>query len=279
MADNDFCAIYVYWRALSTSAEIVASMSEERAGSVLHEEQETFPVSVLLFASLRDVAGERIEIEVPRGATVQTLLKCSAHAVPSIAAWIPHIRVAVNCEYASASQVVSAEDEIAFLPPVSGGATSTGEFDRTPVFVDVVEETIRVEELIAWAQDALQGGAGAVVPFIGVVRNNARGKRVNHLEYQAYPAMAKRELEAVARETAAGWKVSCAIVHRVGKLQIGEASIVIAVASPHRAAAFEACRFAIDRVKETVPIWKKEIAEDGSWWVEDPLVETATNAT
>ena len=137
--------------------------------------------------------------------------------------------------------------------------------------IRVVENELSVEEAARAVEAALGGGAGAVVTFAGVVRNNARGHVVEYLEYQAYGPMAEREMRAIADEVRARWDVPCAIFHRVGRLQIGEASVVIAVATPHRGEAFDACRNAIDRVKQTVPIWKKEVARDGTWWVEDQL--------
>lgn len=134
----------------------------------------------------------------------------------------------------------------------------------------VMENILPVEKVAQAAQDELHGGAGAVVTFVGVVRDNSQGHRVRYLEYSAYAPMAESEMRKIGDEVKARWGFPCAMAHRVGKLEIGEASIVIAVASPHRKAAFEACHFAIDRVKETVPVWKKEVAQDGFWWVEDP---------
>ncbi|MGH2516288.1 MAG: molybdenum cofactor biosynthesis protein MoaE [Ktedonobacterales bacterium] len=112
-------------------------------------------------------------------------------------------------------------------------------------------------------------GAGGIVTFQGVVRDNARGKRIRYLEYDAYPEMAEAELLKIAAEVERRWATDrVALVHRIGRLEIGECSVVVAVACPHRAEAFEACRYAIDTLKSTVPIWKKEIAEDGEEWVE-----------
>jgi molybdopterin synthase catalytic subunit len=113
-------------------------------------------------------------------------------------------------------------------------------------------------------------GAGAVVTFLGIVRDNAQGRAIDYLEYSAYAPMARREMSAIADEVRERWGLPCAIWHRVGRLQIGEASVAIAVAAPHRHQAFEACEWVLNRVKETVPIWKKEVARDGYWWVEDP---------
>lgn len=142
--------------------------------------------------------------------------------------------------------------------------------------VAVVEGELSVQEAARAVEAAQDGRAGAIVTFAGVVRNNSRGRDVEHLEYQAYAPMAEREMRAIADEVRARWDVPCAIFHRVGRLQIGEASVVIAVATPHRGEAFDACRYAIDRVKQTVPIWKKEVARDGTWWVEDPLSTAPT---
>ena len=112
-------------------------------------------------------------------------------------------------------------------------------------------------------------GAGGIVTFEGVVRDNSRGKRVRYLEYDAYPEMAEQEMTKIAAEVARRWETTAvALVHRIGRLEIGECSVVVVVACPHRAEAFDACRYAIDTLKSTVPIWKKEVAEDGEEWVE-----------
>ena len=110
---------------------------------------------------------------------------------------------------------------------------------------------------------------GGVVIFQGVVRDNARGKRVRYLEYDAYPEMAEQQMASIAAEVERHWHTgNVALVHRIGRLEIGECSVVVVVACPHRGEAFEACRYAIDTLKTTVPIWKKEVAEDGEEWVE-----------
>ncbi|HEX8237355.1 MAG TPA: molybdenum cofactor biosynthesis protein MoaE [Abditibacteriaceae bacterium] len=142
-------------------------------------------------------------------------------------------------------------------------------------FVLLTEEELHPADIALAAEKALEGGAGAVVTFSGIVRNNSRGPDglkhcVDYLEYSAYEPMALREMRRVAEGVRARWNVPCAIAHRLGRLGIGEASVVIAVASPHRHIAFEACHWAIDELKATVPIWKKEVAQDDVWWVEDP---------
>lgn len=112
-------------------------------------------------------------------------------------------------------------------------------------------------------------GMGGVVTFEGVVRDNARGKQVRYLEYDAYPEMAEQELRRIATEVTSRWQTEAiAIAHRIGRLEIGECSVVVVVACPHRAEAFDACRYAIDTLKASVPIWKKEVAADGEEWVE-----------
>lgn len=134
--------------------------------------------------------------------------------------------------------------------------------------VAVVEHPLSIEEASRAVENA---EAGAVVTFAGTVRRSSQGHTIEYLEYSAYAPMAEREMQKIVDEVRARWNFPCAIRHRVGRLQIGDVSVVVAVASPHRAAAFEACHWAIDRIKETVPVWKKEVAVDGFWWVEDPV--------
>lgn len=148
-------------------------------------------------------------------------------------------------------------DEIAFLPPMSGGSAG-GQVQAAPLSMDALLDQVR------------STGAGGIVTFTGVVRDHARGHRIEHLEYEAYIPMAERELMKIAESTARRWpEVKLAMSHRVGRLAIGDAAVMIAAAAPHRGEAFAACRFAIDTLKQTLPVWKKEFAEDGSYWVEE----------
>jgi molybdopterin synthase catalytic subunit len=148
-------------------------------------------------------------------------------------------------------------DEIAFLPPVSGGAGTCSLSDGP---IDVGKVVARVSG----------PGMGGIVTFIGAVRNRARGRDIRHLEYESYPEMAEREMDRIAREAAERWPgTRVAIAHRAGHLEIGDIAVVVVAAAPHRAEAFEACRYAIDTLKECVPIWKKEVATDGEYWVDD----------
>jgi MoaE-MoaD fusion protein len=178
------------------------------------------------------------------------------------------IAVSVNAEYAPASQVLREGDEVGLLPPVSGGtsrsADDLNESVDDPTIVAITRERIDAERLVAAAK---RGEDGAVVVFDGIVRNNTRGRATLYLDYEAYEEMAlrqMRELSAQARERFGVRQVT--IVHRLGRLEIGETSVLIVVASAHRGAAFDACRWVIDTLKQTVPIWKKETFADGAVW-------------
>jgi molybdopterin synthase catalytic subunit len=132
--------------------------------------------------------------------------------------------------------------------------------------IEVTQEPIQVQSVIA---RATKSTGGAVVTFVGTVRNNSEGKQVLYLEYEAYPEMAKKKLQEIAAEIKGKWQLEeVAITHRLGRMEIGEISVVIAVSAAHRFPAFQACEYTIDRIKEIVPIWKKEFYEEGSAWVE-----------
>ncbi len=214
-------------------------------------------IRVRYFAYFREQLGRGSEeVDLPEGSDVAALWQQCVAGHPSLPRLWEATAVAINGEYAGRDAALHDGDEVAFLPPVSGGAPRCR----------LVEEPIDAAALQA------EVGAdrhGAIALFLGVVRENSpTGKLVLHLDYEAYEGMAEREMEAIADEMERRWPgCSVAMVHRVGRLAIGEASVAIAVATPHRAAAFEACRFAIDRLKETVPIWKKEVFTDGTQWV------------
>lgn len=138
-----------------------------------------------------------------------------------------------------------------------------------PSMIHITRELLDRAAIDAIVQSVWHSGAGGIVTFEGTVRDHARGKRIRYLEYDAYPEMAEQEMAKIAAEVERRWSTDrVAMVHRIGRLEIGEVSVVVAVACPHRAEAFEACRYAIDTLKTTVPIWKKEVAEDGEEWVE-----------
>ena len=171
--------------------------------------------------------------------------------------------VAVNQEYAGPEYILNDGDEVAILPPVSGGADD---------LVQIVKEPIQTDRIV---QAVKSGGDGAVCVFDGIVRDNTRGRATLHLDYEAYEEMALRQMRMLREEAIARFGVrEVAIVHRLGRLFVGETSVFIAVASAHRAAAFDACRFLIDTLKKTVPIWKREQFVDGAVWADgEPFPE------
>ena len=181
------------------------------------------------------------------------------------------IAVSVNAEYATAAQILREGDEVGLLPPVSGGssaetANALDERPGKPKTIALTRDPIEAEELVAAAK---HGEDGAVVVFDGIVRNNSRGRQTLHLDYEAYEEMAIRQMNDLAAQALDRYSVRhVTIVHRLGRLSIGETSVLIVVASAHRAQAFEACRWLIDTLKQIVPIWKKETFVDGAVWAD-----------
>ncbi len=213
-------------------------------------------VRVLYFAAARERAGaEREVIDLAAEAAVEDLARVLSERHPRLAALLPRLRFAVNEEFVQASAALKEGDEVALIPPVAGGA---GLFRIT-------SQPLALQEAI----DAVKGpDAGGIVTFTGTVRDNSHGKKVRRLEYEAFEPMALRKLEAIGDEVRERWpQVRLCVHHRVGVLAVGEAAVVIAAAAGHRHEAFRACEHTIDRLKEDVPIWKKEIYEDGEEWV------------
>src|ERR1019366_9785645 len=218
-------------------------------------------VRARLFARLREQAGTDTEsLELPAGSTVSDVYDAVKRLHPGLEADRNALRAALNQEFAEWDTAVAAGDEVAFIPPVSGGAHGTGVlFELTSRPLDAR----RMETAVA------HKGAGAICTFTGVVRDSSRGRSVTHLEYEAYAEMASAQMRRIADEIAERWpEARVAMAHRTGRLEIGEPSVVVSVSSPHRAEAIAACKWGIDRLKETVPIWKKEHATDGSYWIE-----------
>ena len=225
-------------------------------------------VLVLLFGSLREAAGAKeLSVELPERARVVELRALLALSQPAFEALAGRLRVAVNREFAADDAMLADGDEVAFLPPVSGGSGSHAGADDERSQCTISERSLDAD---AVAARVVGPDAGGVVTFVGAVRDNARGRTIRHLEYEAYPAMALAEMERICEAAAQRWPgARVAIAHRVGHLAVGDLAVVVVAAAAHRAAAFDACRFAIDTLKETVPIWKKEVATDGSYWVDD----------
>ncbi len=222
-------------------------------------------VRVLLFGVLKDLlASESIVMELPEEATAGQLVERCMASAPQARKFSASLAVAVNREYAASTQILRDGDEIALLPPVSGG--SAGASESAGTLVRLQRAPILAEDILAKLKD---GEDGAVVVFDGIVRNHTRGRKTLHLDYEAYEEMARSQMEALAREAKQRFAVrEVALVHRLGRLQVGESSVWIAVAAAHRAAAFEACRWIIDTLKTTVPIWKKEHFLDGAVWAD-----------
>lgn len=220
---------------------------------------------MLFFGGLRDMTGRSAEeLSLPPGSTVADLLRHYMAQVPAFGSYAQAIAVSRNQEYVTRNVALADSDEIALLPPVSGGSSADAAAGETGV--RLVREKIDSAAII----DALkQPQDGAVVVFEGIVRNNSRGRPTLYLDYDAYEGMALRQLESLLAQAREKFSISDArIVHRLGRLQIGETSVLIVVASAHRAAAFEACRWLIDTLKRTVPIWKKEYFADGAVWAD-----------
>jgi molybdopterin synthase catalytic subunit len=217
-------------------------------------------VTVLYFAMLRERRGASQEtVELPEGGDVATVLAVIAKRSPELAPWLPRIQVAVNQIMAPATHALVDGDEVALIPPVSGG--SAGHRIR------VTSEALSLDAVIACVMRPERGG---LVTFSGIVRRKGAIPNVVRLEYEAYEAMAVRILTQIADEIEGELPGSeVAIHHRMGALVVGDTAVVVAAAAPHRAEAFTACRSAIDRLKHRAPIWKKEIGEEGEIWIEN----------
>jgi MoaE-MoaD fusion protein len=233
-------------------------------------------VHVLFFGILKDLAGKSGDsLELPEGATVREVLAQCRAQVPAIRSSLAISAVAVNQHYADAGTRLQNDDEIALLPPVSGGSDS-GPARRSRA--RIVRGRIESTEVLAGLK---RGEDGAAAMFEGVVRNQTRGRKTHYLEYEAYEEMALKEMETLAEQALQQFAVrDIALVHRLGRLEIGETSVLIVVSSAHRAAAFDACRWLIDALKRTVPIWKKEYFEDGAVWADgEPFPPEISSAT
>jgi MoaE-MoaD fusion protein len=219
---------------------------------------------------LRDITGRSEEaIEVDPGARLESIFERYAGEFPRLKALSSSIVLASNQQFCDRSEIVRENDEIAFLPPVSGGSGRYTQqiFDAGPGhFFALTREPIDTAGI---AKQLLQGLDGAVVNFEGVVRNNTKGRPTEYLDYECYEPMAIKTLAEIGRELAGAHAISrIAMVHRLGRMQVGETSVAVIVTAPHRKAAFEAALDGINRLKRTVPIWKKEHFTDGEIWVE-----------
>ena len=221
-------------------------------------------IRVLVFGSLKDILGRSSDtLDLPEGARVEAVLSHFARQTPRLNELLPSLAVSVNQEYATPDSPLRAGDEVALLPPVSGGSA-----ERVRIVRERIETQVELDRL-KLPHD------GAAVLFEGVVRDNTRGRRTLYLDYEAYEPMALKEMESLATQAKMNYAIrDVALVHRLGHLEIGDTSVLIVVASAHRGPAFEACRWIIDTLKKTVPIWKKEYFEDGAVWADgEPFPE------
>jgi molybdopterin converting factor subunit 1 len=221
---------------------------------------------IKLFATLRERArAAELSREFPEGTTVGEIWNRLLAEFPALGGHHDGVAFAVNQEYVREDYRPGNDDEVAFIPPVSGGVDPSASSETWIGPVSIGREPIEVEALERAVADP---AAGATVTFAGTTRNGNAGRRVLHLEYEAYEPMALNEMRKLMREAGERFKiVRIAIQHRIGFVAIGEISVAIADSAAHRAEAFEACRFAIDRLKEVVPVWKKEYFEGGEVWI------------
>jgi molybdopterin converting factor subunit 1 len=217
-------------------------------------------VTFRYFAACREAVGRRDErVQMDEGATGADALRWIRTQHPACARFLSSARVAVNQEFVSLDTVLNDGDELAVIPPVSGGSGKRALLTHEAIATDAATQLIQPD------------GAGAVATFAGIVRPTSKtGRSVTDLEYEAYEEMALSKLQQCLDEAAQAWTLlDLAVVHRLGHLRVGEVAVSIAVSSAHRDDAFQACRFIIDRVKEIVPIWKKETGPDGVEWVSE----------
>jgi MoaE-MoaD fusion protein len=227
-------------------------------------------VRVLFFGRFKEIVGRaEDEAQISEGARVEDLFNDYGRRHPELSGFRDSAAAAVNQQFAEWGVALAPGDEVAFLPPVSGGgdvAAGTGlpaaERDR----VELVRAPIATTDIVAWLKAPADG---AQVVFEGIVRNHSGGRETLYLEYEAYEAMALAGMRTILTELRRRFSIDrAAMVHRLGRIEIGETAVLVVVSSAHRAAAFDACRFGIDELKRRVPIWKKEYFADGAVWAE-----------
>lgn len=238
-------------------------------------------VHLVAFATASDIVGKDPQtLELPDGSSLSDLQRLLTERYPTLETLWPRLAVAVDGQLARTDAPLEDGAEVALLPPVSGGSGSAAPAietaqPETPLQkADLVDDAIDLAAVEAMVRSPTHG---AVLVFLGTVRNHHKGQSVARLNYSAYRPMARTQLQRIVDELeAAPDPTRVAIVHRLGDVEVGEPSVVIATASPHRAAAYEANRLALERLKREVPIWKREHYEDGSavWREEEPLTET-----
>jgi MoaE-MoaD fusion protein len=236
-------------------------------------------IKVLFFGQLKDIVGRAQEdLDIEEGSRLQSVFDHYSHRFPQLEKLSHSIVMALNQQFSAPSTIISSDDEVAFLPPVSGGSG--------PYIHEICDEagghffalTREPIDTAAIKQRLLRGEDGAIVDFEGVVRNNTKGRMTQYLDYECYEGMAVKMMAQIGLEIAAAHQIGrIAMVHRLGRMEIGEASVVIVVTAPHRRPAFEAALEGINRLKKLVPIWKKEHYVDGEVWVEGEWDDSVLN--
>lgn len=220
-------------------------------------------ISILFFAAIRERAGtDVVRVVAVDGMTVGDAVDAACKAIPGHLELGTVVMLALNGDYVARDHLASPGDEIAVIPPVSGGADEIAD-DSEWVFLTSEDlDSSALTEFVKTNAD------GAIATFLGVTRDSNQGRIVKYLEYEAYQPMAQNKMVEIIEEMRSRWSIGkIAVAHRTGRVNIGETSMVIAVASPHRRPAFEACLYFVDRLKEIVPIWKKEFFEGGEVWI------------
>jgi molybdopterin synthase catalytic subunit len=232
--------------------------------------ESSITVNVLFFGAARDATGTdetQMVLNLPHDS--QSAFEQILTTYPALRRFGKSLLLAVNQEYAQPEREVSDGDELAVFPPVSGGSEKVANTSVCDSSHDFFELTTNALDVGAVARRVVLSECGATVTLDGYAREWTRGRRTLYLVYEAYPSMVISEMERLGRQAHEKFEIAhIGIVHRTGRLDIGETSVVIAVSAPHRRAAFEACEWAIKELKRTVPIWKKEFFEDGEVWVE-----------
>lgn len=225
-------------------------------------------VKVLLFAAVADAVGVRnLDLSLPAHASLRDAVRELANKYPALAPWVERVSYARNFQVVSLDEPLTDGDEIALLPPVSGGEKEAGQLPYSTADGRMLITTEPLS-LDAARELVVNPKSGAICVFAGTVREFTGNHRTSYLEYEAYVPMVVKEMQKIEQEIKDRWpEVQMAIHHRIGRLEIGEVSVVVAAAAPHRDEAFAAGRFGIDELKRRLPIWKKEVYADGSHWV------------
>jgi len=246
-------------------------------------------IRVLFFGIVREIVGLREEaIEVPGGSRMEDVFSAYAKRFPKLQEASASIVLALNQQFAPASAAVSEGDEIAFLPPVSGGSSPSSSGPAASGFTQLIKDastgnffalTRQAIDGAALARQLLRGEDGAFVNFEGVARNNTKGRATRYLEYECYEPMAVKVMAEIGAAIAQSFAIGrIAMVHRLGRIEIGETSVAVVVTAPHRKPAFEAALEGINRLKRLVPVWKKEYFVDGEVWVDGEWDESVKPA-